>query len=143
GYGPLDLQLRRGEILGIAGADGNGQLQLLGGLAAIADPKGDLAVDEHVVKTFGQAWDAGVSYLSSDRRNESLYQTLAIRENLVVSVLGKLSQGGVVTKRREGRQVRESIDRYGIRLGSPEDPMTSLSGGNQQKVALGKVLETE
>jgi ribose transport system ATP-binding protein len=143
GYGPLDLQLRRGEILGIAGADGNGQLQLLGGLAAIADPKGDLAVDEHVVKTFGQAWDSGVSYLSSDRRNESLYQTLAIRENLVVSVLGKLSQGGVVTKRREGRQVRESIDRYGIRLGSPEDPMTSLSGGNQQKVALGKVLETE
>ena len=143
GYGPLDLQLRRGEILGIAGADGNGQLALLGGLAAIDDPKGDLAVDEHVVKTFGQAWDAGVAYLSSDRRNESLYQTLAIRENIVVSVLGKLSQGGVVTKRREGRQVRESIDRYGIRLGSPEDPMTSLSGGNQQKVALGKVLETE
>jgi ribose transport system ATP-binding protein len=143
GYGPLDLQLRRGEILGIAGADGNGQLQLLGGLAAIADPKGDLAVDGQAVKTFGQAWDAGVAYLSSDRRDESLYQTLAIRENLVVGVLGKLSRGGVLTKRREGRQVRESIERYGIRLGSPEDPMTSLSGGNQQKVALGKVLETE
>jgi ribose transport system ATP-binding protein len=143
GYGPLDLQLRRGEILGIAGADGNGQLALLGGLAAIADPNGDLVVDEHVIKTFGQAWDAGVAYLSSDRRDESLYQTLAIRENLVVSVLGKLSRAGVVTKRRERGQVLESIDRYGIRLGSPEDPMTSLSGGNQQKVALGKVLETE
>ena len=143
GYGPLDVQLRRGEILGIAGADGNGQLPLLGGLAAIDDPRGDLVVDGRVIKTFGQAWSEGVAYLSSDRRGESLFQTLAIRENLVVSVLGKLGRGGVVTSRREDRQVRESIDRYGVRLGSPEEPMTSLSGGNQQKVALGKVLETE
>ncbi len=143
GYGPIDLQLRRGEILGIAGADGNGQLPLLGGLAAIADPRGELAVDGRLIKTFGQAWDAGVAYLSSDRRSESLFQTLAIRENLVVSVLGKLGRGGVVTSRREDRQVSESIDRYGVRLGSPEEPMTSLSGGNQQKVALAKVLETE
>jgi ribose transport system ATP-binding protein len=142
GYGPLDLRLRRGEILGIAGADGNGQLQLLGDLAAIADPKGDLVVEGRPVRTFGQAWDAGVAYLSSDRRDESLFQTLPIRENLVAGVLGKLSQGGVVTKAREDRQVEESIDRYGIKLGSPEEPMTSLSGGNQQKVALGKVLET-
>jgi ribose transport system ATP-binding protein len=143
GYGPIDLQLRRGEILGLAGADGNGQLQLLGDLAAIADPKGDLVVDGHLIKTFGQAWHAGIAYLSSDRRNESLFQTLAIRENLVASVLGKMARGGIVPKRSEDRQVRESIDRYEIRLGSPEEPMTSLSGGNQQKVALGKVLETE
>jgi ribose transport system ATP-binding protein len=142
GYGPLDLRLRRGEILGIAGADGNGQLQLLGDLAALADPKGELTVEGRPVRTFGQAWDAGVAYLSSDRREESLFQTLPIRENLVAGVLGKLSQGGVVTKAREDRQVEESIDRYGIKLGSPEEPMTSLSGGNQQKVALGKVLET-
>jgi ribose transport system ATP-binding protein len=143
GYGPIDLQLRRGEILGIAGADGNGQLELLGGLAAIGDPKGDLVVDGSIVKTFGQAWDAGAAYLSSDRRNESLFQTLAIRENLVVSVLGKLAQAGVVPKRRENQQVQESIDRFNIRLRSPEEPITSLSGGNQQKVALGKVLATE
>jgi len=143
GYGPLDLRLRRGEILGIAGADGNGQLQLLGDLAAIADPKGELTVEGRPVRTFGQAWAAGVAYLSSDRRSESLFQTLPIRENLVAGVLGRLAQGGVVTKGREDRQVEESIDRYGIKLGSPEEPMTSLSGGNQQKVALGKVLETE
>jgi ribose transport system ATP-binding protein len=143
GYGPIDLELHRGEILGIAGADGNGQLPLLGGLAAIADPRGELVVDGRRIKTFGQAWSEGVAYLSSDRREESLFQTLAIRENLVVSVLGRLGRGGVVTSRREDTQVRESIDRYGIRLGSPEEPMTSLSGGNQQKVALGKVLETQ
>ncbi len=141
-YGPIDLQLRRGEILGIAGADGNGQLQLLEGLAAMDDPGGALAVDGRPIASFDRAWSAGVAYLSSDRRNASLHQTLPIRENLVLGVLGKLSRGGVVTRRREERQVQESIERYGVRLGSPEEPMTSLSGGNQQKVALGKVLET-
>src|SRR6201999_4001843 len=54
-YGALDLELQRGEILGIAGADGNGQLQLLGGLAAIGDPKGELSIGGSAVKTFGQA----------------------------------------------------------------------------------------
>jgi ribose transport system ATP-binding protein len=143
GFGPFDLQLRRGEILGIAGADDNGQLQLLGGLAAIDDPQGALTIDGHPTGTFGRARDAGVAYLSSDRRNESLHQTLPIRENLVLGVLGTLARGGVVTKRREDRQVRESVERYGIRLNSAEEPVSSLSGGNQQKVALGKVLETK
>lgn len=142
GYGPIDLQLRRGEIVGIAGADGNGQLPLLGGLAALDAPAGHLAIDGRDLRTFGQGWDAGVAYLSSDRRGESLHQTLPIRENLVLAVLGKLARAGIVTRRREDEHVRAGVERYGIRLGSPEDPMTSLSGGNQQKVALGKVLET-
>ena len=141
GYGPIDLQLRRGEILGIAGADGNGQIPLLEGLAALNDPGGDLAVDGRVVPTCSSAWSAGVAYLSSDRRNASLHQTLPIRENLVLGVLSRLSHGGVVTRRREDQQVQESVEKYGVRLASPEKPMTSLSGGNQQKVALGKVLE--
>ena len=143
GYGPIDLQLRRGEIVGLAGADGNGQLRLLEGLAAVDAPGGELVVEGRPVTTFGGAWAAGVAYLSSDRRHASLHQTLPIRENLVLGVLGKISRGGIITRRREDRQVQESVERYGVRLGSPEDPMTSLSGGNQQKVALGKVLETE
>jgi ribose transport system ATP-binding protein len=143
GFGPIDVELRRGEILGIAGADGNGQLPLLEGLAALGDPRGALTVDGRAVTSFDRAWSAGVAYLSSDRRNASLHQTLPIRENLALGLLGDLSRGGVITRRREDEQVRASVERYGVRLGSPEEPMTSLSGGNQQKVALGKVLETE
>jgi ribose transport system ATP-binding protein len=142
GFGPIDVGLRRGEILGIAGADGNGQLPLLEGLAAIGDPRGALTVDGRAVATYQQAWSAGVAYLSSDRRHASLLQSLPIRENLVLGVLGELSRGGVITRRREDERVRAGIERYGVRLASPEEPMTSLSGGNQQKVALGKVLET-
>jgi len=143
GYGPIDLRLRRGEIVGIAGADGNGQLPLLEGLAALDDPHGALVVGGRPVGTFGQAWDAGVAYLSSDRRGASLHPTLPIRENLVLGVLGRLAKCGLVPRRGEDRRVRQSIERYGIRLGSPEAPVTSLSGGNQQKVALAKMLETQ
>ncbi|WP_103382928.1 ATP-binding cassette domain-containing protein [Pseudonocardia dioxanivorans] len=142
GYGPIDLRLRRGEIVGIAGAAGNGQLQLLEGLAALGATAGGLAVDGSPVPTGRAAWSAGVAYLSSDRRAASLHQNLPIRENLVLGVLGRLSRAGIVTRRREDRQVRESVERFGVRLGSPEDPMSSLSGGNQQKVAIAKVLET-
>ncbi|MCW2953724.1 MAG: hypothetical protein JWQ48_2894 [Conexibacter sp.] len=143
GFGPVDLSLCRGEIVGIAGADDNGQLELLRGLAGVDVPDGRLEANGHPVSSFGDAVGAGVALLSSDRRNESLFQSLPIRENLVVGVLGKLAQGGVVSWAREKGQVRESIDRFGIRLGSPEDPITSLSGGNQQKVALGRVLATD
>jgi len=143
GYGPVDASVRAGEIVGIAGADDNGQLELLRGLAAVDVPDGGLQAKGSAVSSFGDGVSAGVALLSSDRRSESLFQSLAIRENLVVGVLGKLARGGVVSWSREKGQVRESIDRFGIRLGSPEDPITSLSGGNQQKVALGRVLATE
>ncbi|WP_259312988.1 ATP-binding cassette domain-containing protein [Capillimicrobium parvum] len=143
GYGPVDLAIRAGEIVGIAGADDNGQLELLRGLAAIDVPDGRLDVKGSPVTSFGQSVGAGVALLSSDRRRESLFQSLAIRENLVVGVLGKLSTAGVLSWAKEKGQVRESVDTFGIRLGSAEDPITSLSGGNQQKVALGRVLATE
>jgi ribose transport system ATP-binding protein len=143
GFGPVDLSVCGGEIVGIAGADDNGQLELLRGLAGVDVPDGRLEANGHHVTSFGDAVGAGVALLSSDRRNESLFQSLPIRENLVVGLLGKLSQGGVVSWAREKGQVHESIERFGIRLGSPEDPITSLSGGNQQKVALGRVLATD
>jgi ribose/xylose/arabinose/galactoside ABC-type transport system permease subunit/ABC-type multidrug transport system ATPase subunit len=143
GYGPVDVTLRRGEILGIAGADDNGQLQLLRGLAAIDVPDGQLEVKGGLVTSFHDAGSAGVAFLSGDRRTESLFPSLSIRENLTVGVLGKLSRFGVISWQGERAQVRQTIDKFGIRLGSAEDPITSLSGGNQQKVALGRVLATE
>jgi ribose transport system ATP-binding protein len=143
GYGPVEVAVRRGEIVGIAGADGNGQLELLRGLGAVDPLSGRLEAKGAPIASSFDALNAGVGFLSSDRRRESLFPSLAIRENLVVGVLGKLSRLGVVSWSQEKAQVRDSISRFGIRLGSPEDPIPSLSGGNQQKVALGRVLATE
>ncbi|MDQ1704793.1 MAG: ribose transport system permease protein rbsA, partial [Frankiaceae bacterium] len=140
GFGPVDLEVRRGEILGIAGADGNGQLPLLRGLTGVDVSAGLLQAERATVTSLRVAARAGVAYLSSDRRTESLFPTLPIRENLVAGVLRQLSTAGYVSPRRERAEALSSVDRFGIRLGSIEDPVTSLSGGNQQKVALGRVL---
>jgi ribose transport system ATP-binding protein len=142
--GPAELSIRAGEIVGIAGANDNGQLELLRSLAAIGSPTGELyAADGKRLDTYGDSVGAGVLYLSRDRRAESLFAPLAIRENLVVGMLGDLARLGVVGRQRERALVRDTVERLGIRLGSPEDPITSLSGGNQQKVALGRVLATD
>jgi len=142
GYGPIDIDIRRGEIVGIAGADDNGQLPLLRGLSAIDVVDGSLAAQGARVGTFRAAVHAGVAYLSSDRRKESLFPSLPIRENLVAGVLPNLSRLGVISPRRERAAAKRSVSDFGIRLGSVEDPVTSLSGGNQQKVALSRVLLT-
>lgn len=142
GYGPVDITVRAGEIVGIAGADDNGQPELLRGLGAVDVPDGALEVKGTSIASLGESAAAGVAVLSSDRRNESLFTSLPIRENLVAGVLRDLSTAGVVSRSKERRQVRDTVEKLGIRLGSPEDPMSSLSGGNQQKVALGRVLAT-
>ncbi len=143
GFGPVDLHLRAGEIVGIAGADDNGQIGFLRGLGRIGAPSGALRVGGDSIASYKQAVRAGAAYLSSDRASESLFHALPIRENLAVGMLGQLSRLGLVSWRGERELVDDTVDTFGIRLASPEDPVTSLSGGNQQKVALGRVLATD
>jgi ribose transport system ATP-binding protein len=143
GFGPVDLRVRAGEILGIAGADGNGQLPLLRGLSGIEVSAGRLIADSSPVTSLASAVRAKIAYLSSDRRAESLFPSLPIRENLVIGVMRKLSTAGFISPRAERAETERSVREFGIRLGSAEDPITSLSGGNQQKVALGRVLATD
>jgi ribose transport system ATP-binding protein len=143
GFGPVDVAVRPGEILGIAGADGNGQLPLLRGLSGIGVSAGRLTAGSSPVTSLAGAVRAKIAYLSSDRRTESLFPSLPVRENLVVGVLRTLSTAGFISPRAERARSGQSVREFGIRLGSAEDPVTSLSGGNQQKVALGRVLATD
>lgn len=140
GFGPVDVQLRAGQIVGIAGADGNGQLPLLKGLALLGDTGGSVDVGGRTLRHYVSAVDAGVVYLSSDRRHESLFGGLTIGDNLGLGVLNELSDGGVMRIRRERRFIADAIERYRIRIGHPGQLPTELSGGNQQKVALSRVL---
>lgn len=141
-FGPLSLTLRAGTIYGIAGADGNGQEQLLRGLATLGVDAGSVTAGGAALRNYRQATAAGVAFLSGDRKQESLFQALTIRENLTAGVLSKLAVAGWVRPRGESRFVRRQIDEFGIRLGSPSHLPSSLSGGNQQKIAISKVLAT-
>ncbi|HEY5661284.1 MAG TPA: sugar ABC transporter ATP-binding protein [Gaiellaceae bacterium] len=137
-FGPIDLEVARGEILGLAGAEGNGQVQFLRALAGVERPTGTASCNGRELKTKSplSALRAGIVLLSGDRTGESLFPVLSVRANTTVQVLGRLGRWGVLRRRRERRMVDELVHRLRIRMASVEQPVQSLSGGNQQKVSL-------
>jgi ribose transport system ATP-binding protein len=137
-FGPVDLVVRRGEILGIAGAEGNGQVQFLRALAGIERCTGSASCCGADLDTRSPVGPlgAGVVLLSGDRRGEALFPVLSVRANATLQVLRRLARAGVVRRGRERGAISELVDRLRVRMGSAEQTVGSLSGGNQQKVSL-------
>jgi ribose transport system ATP-binding protein len=137
-FGPVDLRVRKGEVVGIAGAEGNGQVPLLRALAGVEHATGAAACDGKPLDTRSPAGPlrAGVVLLSGDRRTEALFPVLSVRANATVQVLRSLARSGIVERSRERRAIAELVGRLRVRMGSAEQPIQSLSGGNQQKVSL-------
>jgi ribose transport system ATP-binding protein len=137
-FGPIDLEVKHGEILGLAGAEGNGQVQFLRALAGVERPVGTASCNGHRLDTKSPlaALRAGIVLLSGDRAGESLFPVLSVRANTTVQVLQRLGRWGVLRRQGERRIVDELARRLRIRMASVEQPVQSLSGGNQQKVSL-------
>jgi ribose transport system ATP-binding protein len=137
-FGPIDLVVRKGEILGIAGAEGNGQVQFLRALAGVERSAGGASCGGTAFDTSSPMGPlrAGVVLLSGDRRGEALFPALSVRANATVQVLGKLARAGIVRRGTERRAIAGLVERLRVRMGSSEQPIQSLSGGNQQKVSL-------
>jgi ribose transport system ATP-binding protein len=137
-FGPVDLELRRGEIVGIAGAEGNGQVQLLRALAGVEPSNGTVTCAGkrvHLDSPPG-AIRAGIILLSADRKKESIFTALSVRANATLQVLRKYSTLGFVRRKRERAPVHRLVARLRLKAASIEQPTQYLSGGNQQKVAL-------
>jgi ABC-type sugar transport system ATPase subunit len=138
-FGPIDLEVAAGEIVGIAGAEGNGQVQFLRGLAGAERTSGGGATCDgsplNMRSPLGPL-RAGVVLLSGDRAGESLFPVLSVRANTTIQVLRKLGRLGFINRRRERRTIAGLVGRLSIRMASIEQPVQSLSGGNQQKVSL-------
>ena len=137
-FGPIDLDVRKGEILGLAGAEGNGQVQFLRALAGVERPSGTASCDGRPLESKSPvaALRAGILLLSGDRVGESLFPVLSVRANTTVQVLRRLGRWGLLRRRRERSTVVDLAQRLRIRMASMEQPVQSLSGGNQQKVSL-------
>jgi ribose transport system ATP-binding protein len=137
-FGPIDLVVEEGEILGIAGAEGNGQVQFLRALAGVERATGSAACGGSELDTGSPlaALRAGVVLLSGDRTSESLFPVLSVRANTTVQVLRRLGRAGILNRRRERRTVDDLVRRLSIRAASIDQQVQSLSGGNQQKVSL-------
>jgi ribose transport system ATP-binding protein len=137
-FGPVDLEVAKGEILGIAGAEGNGQMQFLRALAGVERAAGTATCDGRKLDSGSPlgALRAGVVLLSGDRAGESLFPVLSVRANTTIQILRRLGRLGFVRRGRERRTVDDLASRLRIRMASVEQPVQSLSGGNQQKVSL-------
>ncbi len=145
-FGPVTFALERGEIVGIAGAEGNGQPQLFDCLAGRQPPRaGRVVCDgrELMLISTHEAVRAGIMLLPGDRRLEALMPVLGVRVNATIQSLRRFGVLGFLRRRRERRTVQELVDRLEIRTPSLEQPVQFLSGGNQQKVAVSRTFLRE
>jgi rhamnose transport system ATP-binding protein len=142
---PIDFEVRAGEILGIAGLLGSGRTELLRALFG-ADPvqAGHIEVDGKRVASGSprRAVQAGLGLLTEDRKTLGLLLELSIRENASLAHLDEISRFWVVDKKKERNLVDHYLGGLKLRAGSWEQPVSSLSGGNQQKVLLARWLAT-
>jgi ribose transport system ATP-binding protein len=137
------LELRRGEVLGIAGLMGSGRTELLRAVFGL-DPvrRGEVrvgALPGHAAAPADRLRQ-GVGLTSEDRAREGLALELSVAENLTLSRLAPLARAGWLSLSRERQLASEWIARLGIRSSGPEQRTRELSGGNQQKLALARLL---
>jgi ribose transport system ATP-binding protein len=137
-FGPIDLCLLEGEIVGVAGAEGNGQVQFLRALAG-AEPSSGLAVRKGKpvdLRSPPGPLRSGIVLLSADRKRESIFTALGVRSNATLQVLRRLGRFGFIFRRNERQPVNDIVRVLQLKAASIEQPAQFLSGGNQQKVAL-------
>jgi ABC-type sugar transport system ATPase subunit len=136
------LSARRGEIIGVAGLVGSGKAEL--GLAL-----GGAIPSDGSVRILGRPADitqprtalaSGIGFVPDDRKRVGLLPTRSVAENFSVAWMPELTRVGLLDTRSERRRVREAIERYNVVTPSPRSLITTLSGGNQQKVVLGRVF---
>ena len=139
----VSLDVGRGEIVGLAGLLGSGRTETARAIFG-ADP-----VDEGRVLFEGRplalrspndAIDAGLAFLSEDRKAEGIIPELSVRENMTLAALPALSRLGVVSRQKQNEIVARFMKRLGIKASSAEQKIRELSGGNQQKVLLARWL---
>jgi len=134
-----------GEILGIAGLMGSGRTETMRAIFG-ADPPESGAVYLHDddrpvrIRKPGDAVRHRIALLTEDRKEQGLFLTLAVRMNISIARLRDVSRLGWIRPSLEREVARRHIDSLGIRVGSPEQPVGQLSGGNQQKVVIAKWL---
>lgn len=139
--GPIDVKATRGEIIGIAGASGNGQAELIRALAGEGINGGTVHIGDRRLRHPEDGPDTGAVFVSSDRRSESLFSLLSIRENYTLALDATSGHWwSWLSRRREIEAARTLADKFGLVRRSLEQPVASLSGGNQQKVAIGRAI---
>ena len=140
GLQPTTITLRSGEIVGLAGVIGSGRERVLPTAFGL---QGSARWNELVIGSPREAIGAGIVLVPSDRSTQGLVLELSVQENVSLATLERLQRFGFMQRSREREQTRTWITRLSLRPPEPHKPVRELSGGNQQKVVIAKVLATE
>jgi ABC-type uncharacterized transport system ATPase subunit len=144
----LTFEVPRGQILGFAGVDGNGQEELFEILAGVRKiNSGELIIDERRIQGLAPADLAalGISIIPPDRQRQGLALPLSVRDNLLFDAVHekRFSRAGFLVNRRLDRMAETLRQEYDIRADDLSLPAASLSGGNQQKIVIARALSTK
>jgi ABC-type sugar transport system ATPase subunit len=142
---PIDIEVRAGELLGLAGLEGHGQdrfLRILGGIAAPED--GDVVCStghgEFPIRSAREALRHQVAYVPRDRRTDSIFESRSVLDNFGLPTQRRDRRLGIIVSRSTNRRFREYVDHLHIVVGRSRNLITTLSGGNQQKVITARWL---
>jgi ribose transport system ATP-binding protein len=142
----IDFELRAGEVLGIGGLLGSGRTEILETLfgAGAGRVGGTIRLDGAAVRVGSPraARRLGIALVTEDRKAKGLHLAASIRDNVALPSLGRLARFGIRSAVGEARVAESAVARLGVRCSGIEQVAATLSGGNQQKVVIGKWLET-
>ena len=142
-FSPISFEVKAGEVLGFAGLMGAGRTEIMRCLFGLdKHDGGEIFIDGKKVKieSTKDAVKAGICLVSEDRRREGIIPLMSVKDNIAIPSLPKLTHIGMVNEKKEAALTEEYIKRLNIKTPTPEQLISNLSGGNQQKVCLAKWL---
>jgi ABC-type uncharacterized transport system ATPase subunit len=141
----VDLVVRAGEVLGIAGVQGNGQTELVEAVMGLRPPRGgEITVDNEDLTKMStkKILRSGIGYVPEDRSLDGVVKEFSVAENLVLDQYDRAPYGNAfrLNPAAVASAARERVEQFDIRTSSPDSPVSTLSGGNQQKVVVAREL---
>lgn len=144
----VNLEVHKGEILGIAGVQGNGQTELSEVIIGLSTPDaGEVSLNGSTLtkESVRKHIDAGIGYVPEDRSTDGMIAAFSVSENLVLNQYKSkvFASGPAMSPRKVTKNAEERVEEFDVRLSSIQDPISTLSGGNQQKVVVARELSRD
>ncbi|HXS61997.1 MAG TPA: sugar ABC transporter ATP-binding protein [Streptosporangiaceae bacterium] len=146
GLGPVDLEIRAGEIVGVAGLMGSGRSRLIHTIAGAQPATGGtmwLNGKLYAPKNPAEGTASGIALIPEDRKEQSLVPFAPIRSNVTVSILKRISRGWLLGSRRQRDEAVKISSSVNVRMQSVDQAISSLSGGNQQRAVFGRAFASD